>query len=484
MKKTGLFMVIVLALSLFPVLFAQDSGSPGSKVIEKMKFPELVWDVPEVGKEVTRTVLDNGLILFLMEDSELPLITAHALIRTGSIYDSKKDQALAGITGTVMRTGGTKSYSADSLNAILEFIAGSIECGIGNESGYAGLSVMSKDIDLGLELFNEVLRYPVFDSAKIELEKSQIKEAIRRRNDHPGSIISREFQHLLYGDHPYGSIIEWDEVEPITRDELVAYHDKYYHPNNIMMAFSGDFKTDDMIAKVKKVFGNWERQNIDFPAIPEVKYRFEPGVFIIDKDITQANIRVGQLGIRRNNPDKWAISLMNYILGGGSFTSRLTSRVRSDEGLAYSVRSSFSTGSRDYGLFYAYTQTKTATTERALELFFEEFKKIRNSLPTQEELRAAKESYINNFIFQFESAGEIVNRLMSLEYNDYPENYYSTYLDNIRAVTPEDIQRVARNYLHPDSMSIMIVADTTALSDDLSKFGEVTRMKLEKPVIE
>ncbi|UCE64995.1 MAG: insulinase family protein [Candidatus Zixiibacteriota bacterium] len=474
--------ILILFMTSFP--FAQEKRSPGSRIIENMKFPELKWDVPVVGKEVARTVLDNGMILFLMEDRELPLISAHALIRTGSIYDSKENQALAGIAGTVMRTGGTKLYSPDSLNAILEFIAGYIECVIGNESGSARLSVMSKDIDLGLGLFYEVLRYPAFDSSKIELEKSQIKESIRRRNDRPRSIISREFTHLLYGDHPYGSVIEWNEVKPISRDDIVAYHKKYFHPNNIMIAFSGDFKTKDMIKKIEKVFGKWERHEIEFPEIPDVNYTFKSGVYIIDKDITQANIRVGHLGIKRDNPDKWTISLMNFILGGGSFTSRLTSRVRSDEGLAYSVRSSFSTGSRDYGVFAAYTQTKTATAKRALEIFFEDFENIKNSLPDKEELESARESYLNNFIFRFDSPGEIVNRLMSLEFDKYPDDYYQTYLDNIRAVKLQDIRRVAEQYLHPDSMTVMIVADTSALEGDLSEFGKVTHMELKEPIVE
>jgi len=484
MNKNRIALTMILGIFVISIAFSQEANSPGSEIIEKMKFPELEWKIPEVGKEVTRTVLDNGIALYLIEDRELPLISAHTLIKTGSIYDSEENQALAGITGTVMRAGGTRSYSPDSLNAILEFIAGSLECGIGTESGSANLSVMAKDIDLGLELLYEMLRYPAFDSAKIELEKSQLKESIRRRNDNPGSIISREFAHLLYGNHPYGSIIEWNEVEPISRADLVAYHEKYFHPNNLMMAFSGDFKTEDMIKKIKKVFDKWESENIDFPEIPEVQYGFKPGVFIINKDITQANIRVGQLGIKRDNPDKWAVSLMNYILGGGSFTSRLTSRVRSDEGLAYSVKSRFSTQSRDYGDFYAYTQTKTSTAKRALEIFFEEFEKIRDTLPSEEELEMARESYLNNFVFQFDSPGEIVNRLMSLEYDNYPADYYQTYLDNIRAVTLEDIKRVADKYLHPDSMTVMMVADTSSFNDDLSEFGKVSYLELKDPIDE
>lgn len=482
MRRFKPVLALIIVLILVSAIFGDDNQSPGSKKVDEMKFPELKWNVPEVGKEVTRTELDNGLILYLMENRELPLISGHALIRTGSIYDSVKDQAVAGITGTVMRTGGTKSYSPDSLNAILEYMAAAIECGIGNESGYAGMSFMSKDIDLGLELFYEVLRYPAFDSSKFELEKSQIKESIRRRNDRPGAIANREFYHLIYDDHPYGSILEWGDVKAITRDEIIAYHEKYFHPNNIMIAFTGDFDTKDMIKKVKKVFGKWKRHEINFPPIPQVQYVYDPGVFVINKDITQANIIVGQLGIKRDNPDKWAIALMNYILGGGSFMSRLTSKVRSDEGLAYSVRSSFMTGSRDYGTFTASAQTKTATAGRTLDIFFEEFERIKDSVPSEEEYESAKESFINSFIFQFDSPGEIVNRLMSLEYDDYPPDYYSTYLDHIRSVTPEDIERVAQKYLHPDSMTVLVVADTSALDFDLSKYGKVNYITLKEPI--
>ncbi len=485
MKRITLTLITALLLFAISGLDAQERKSPGSNVIAGLVYPELEWKVPEVGKEVTRTVLKNGLILYLMEDRELPLISANAIIKTGSIYDSKERMAVADIAGSVMRSGGTKSYSPDSLNSILEFIAASVESGIGQESGSVSMSVLAKDLDLGLKIFYEVLRYPAFDTSKISLEKSQIKEGIRRRNDHPGSIVSREFDRLLYGDHPYGRVLEWDYVKDIGRDDLTAYHAKYFHPDNIMIAFAGDFDSKKLIKKIENIFGAWEKSPVDFPPLPAVALDYKPGIFIINKEITQANIRVGHFGIKRDNPDKYAISLMNFILGGGSFTSRLTSRVRSDEGLAYSVRSVFSTGSRDYGLFYAFTQTKTSTAHRALEIFFEEFDKIRRDPPSVAEFETARDSYINNFIFQFDSPGEVVSRLMSLEYDDYPLDYYQKYLENIRSVTLDDIKRVAEKYLDPDSMSILIVADTSKFEkQDFTDFGNVIYAALKDPKID
>ncbi len=480
MKKT----LLIFILGIFVISSAQDAVSPASKVIGNMKFPELNWKVPEVGKDVTRTVLPNGIILYLKEDHTLPQVNAHALIRTGSIYDSKDNMDVADITGSVMRSGGTKSFSPDSLNTILEFIAGSVESGIGTESGSVSMSVMSKDLDIGLKIFNEVMRYPRFDTAKLALEKSQIKEDIRRRNDRPGGIIWREFAHTIYGDHPYGRILEWNNVKNITRDQLVSYHDKYFYPNNTMIALSGDFNTRDMIKKLDKLFSDWKKDEIQFPPIPAVDYTMKPGVYVIDKKLTQANISVGQLGIKRDNPDRYAIALMNFTLGGGSFTSRLTSRVRSDEGLAYSVGSSFNIGSRDYGTFAAYAQTKTASAYRVLEIFMQEFKKIREELATEQEFATARDAYINNFVFQFDSPDEIVDRLMSLEFDGYPLDYYQKYLQNIRAVTREDMKRVAEKYLKPDQMTIMVLADTTKIVGDLKDFGAVQNIKLEEPKVE
>jgi predicted Zn-dependent peptidase len=479
--KKAIFTVLAIMIFAGIISFAQEAMSPASKTIKNLQFSDLKWKIPEVGKDVTRTVLPNGMIIFLKEDHELPLINAHVLIRTGSIYDTKETMAIAGITGSVMRSGGTKSFTADSLSTLLEYLAASVESGIGLESGSASMSVISKDLDIGLKILNEVLRYPAFDTSKIELEKSQIKESIRRRNDRPGSIIYREFAHLIYSDHPYGRILDWENVKGISRDDLVRYHDKYYHANNIMMAFSGDFDTKALIKKIDRVFGDWKKADIQFTIMPAVEFQFKPGVFVIHKEITQANISMGQLGIKRDNPDRYAISLMNFTLGGGSFTSRLTSKVRSDEGLAYSVSSRFATDSRDFGTFQASAQTKTASTHRVLEIFNQEIRRMRQELALPEEFETARDAFINNFVFQFDAPDEIVDRLMSLEYDGYPLDYYQKYLDNIRAVTIEDMMRVAEKYLNPDSMSIVVVGDTTKIVGDLHDFGPVQYITLEKP---
>lgn len=482
MKKTVFFAVIALVLALSAAAFAQQSE--GSKIIDGFKYDKIKWSVPEVGKDVQREVLDNGIILYMMEDHRLPLFNISGLIRCGAAYQSIENMEIPGFTGSVMRSGGTTNIPADSLNAILELIGGSIETRIGDENGTARLNVMSKDIELGIKLFADVLRNPAFPQDKIDLLKSQNKNRIKRRNDNPGSILSREWYHMVYGDHPYGRILEWAYVKDITSEDLKAYHDKYFAPNNLMLGITGDFNPKELKDLLNKYFGDWKKKDIPEMKMPRVNAEPKPGVYEIYKDINQANIRFGHLGVTRDNPDRYAIAIMNYILGGGSFTSRMTTSVRSNEGLAYSVRSSFNTRSTEPGTFNASTQTKSSTAHKALALMMDEVNKIRSAPVDDDELAGAKDSYINRYVFNFDTAGDIVERLMRLEFDNRPADELQKYIDNIRAVTKDDVLRVAKKYLHPGKMTIMVVGKPEDFDAPLDDFGKVTTLEITDPVLE
>ncbi|MCK5125792.1 MAG: insulinase family protein [candidate division Zixibacteria bacterium] len=482
MKKL-IFAILLLALVCTSVsTFAQQSE--GSKIISEFKYKDIKWSVPQVGKEVKREVLDNGIILYMMEDHSLPLLSMSAKIRCGEAYESTEMMAVPDFTGSIMRSGGTTNVTADSLNAILELVGGSVETWIGSENGGARLSVLTKDTELGVRLMADVLRNPAFPEDKIDLMKSQYKNRIKRRNDRPASILSREFYHVIYGDHPDGRILEWAYIKDISRDDLVAYHEKYFAPNNLMIGITGDFKPKEIKKLLNQYFGDWKQKGITFPKIQKVKNEPKPGVYQLQKDINQANIRFGHLGITRDNPDRFAISIMNYILGGGSFTSRMTTKVRSDEGLAYSVRSSFNTGSRDLGTFNASTQTKSSTAYKALRLMMDEVERIRKAPVEDEELDGAKDSYINRYVFGFTSAGQIVGRLMGLEFNDRPRDLLQKYLDNIHAVTKEDVLRVAKKYLTPENLTIMVVGNADNFDKPFDEFGAITHIEITDPVLE
>jgi len=458
--------------------------SPAAKKIATFEYEELKWKVPEVGEEVKRKVLRNGMILYLMESHELPTFEMRAIVRTGSIYEPVEQTGLASLTGTVMRTGGTRSMTPDELNRRLEYVGARLSSWVGSESGGASLSCLSKDTDEALQIFADVLMHPGFNEEQLELEKEKRKEAIRRRNDRPGAILDREFDRLLYADHPYGRVQEWETIRDLSSEELKTFHQRYFKPNNIILGIAGDFKTEQIINKLEKAFKGWKKAEVSFPSRPEVAKDYRPGVYLIEKEITQSNVRMGHLGVKLGNPDEYAIRVMNFILGGGSFTSRMTSKVRSDEGLAYSVRSSFDTGSKDYGAFSASCQTKVGSTHRAIELMLEEIRRIREGLVTEEELETAKEAYINKYVFDFTDPISVLTQLMYIEYNDRPKDYLQTYLDNVRKVTREDVLRVAEKYLEPEGLTLLVVGDIPKFDKPLDDFGGVTVIPLEEPRID
>jgi zinc protease len=458
--------------------------SPAAKKIATFEYEELKWKVPEVGKEVKRKVLRNGMILYLMESHELPTFEMRAIVRTGSIYEPVEQTGLASLAGTVMRSGGTRSMTPDELNRRLEYIGARLSSWVGSESGGASLSCLSKDTDEALHIFADVLMHPSFNEEQLELEKEKRKEAIRRRNDRPGSILNREFNHLLYADHPYGRIQEWEQIKDLTPEDLKRFHQRYFKPNNIILGVAGDFNTKRIIKKIEKVFKSWKKGRLDSPARPKIAKSYRPGVYLIKKEITQSNVRMGHLGVKLGNPDEYAIRVMNFILGGGSFTSRMTSKVRSDEGLAYSVRSSFDTGSKDYGTFSASCQTKVGSTHRAIELMLEEIKKIQEGLVAEEELQTAKEAYINKYVFNFTDPMSILSQLMYIEYNDRPKDYLQTYLQNVRMVTREDVLRVAKEYLEPEGLTLLVVGDLPKFDKPLDNLGKVTKIPLEEPKVD
>ncbi len=468
-----------------PVKRDPSKVSPGSKKVEALKYKDLVWSVPEIGKEVQKITLPNGMTLYLYPDHTLPVFNVQAIVRTGEIYEPADKMSLTRLCGTVMRTGGTKTRIPDSLNAELEYMAGSVETFIGNEQGGASLNVLSKDIDRGLTLFADVLMNPAFRQDKIDLAKDQIKEQIRRRNDSPGSITNREFSNRIYGSHPYGRILEWETVKKITQQDLANWHQACFAPNNVMLGITGDFDPGTMVDKVKKAFAGWERKSVILPPMPKVENKANPGIFVVDKpNLNQTNISMGHLGVDFTNPDIYAIQVMNFILGGGSFTSRLTGRVRSDLGLAYSVGSQFGTGSRDLGTFAATCQTKTETTHKAMAEMMNEIKKIRDYPVTDEELKTAKDSYINRFVFQFTAASGVVGQLMGLDYFGRDPNFYKNYLDNIRKVTTADVQRVAKTYLKPENMTMVVVGNVSGFDADLSDLGSTTKVALTPPSVD
>ncbi|MDF0665171.1 MAG: pitrilysin family protein [Nitrospira sp.] len=466
--------MLMILLTSVAVAYSADSTVSDPRT---MTFKPVEFSPPEP----ERVVLHNGMVLYLLEDHELPLVTITATMRTGSWLDPSDKIGLAGMTGAVMRTGGGGGLSAEQVDAELEQFAVDVSIGIGRQSGSASLDVLSKDVNRGLEIFAGLLRAPAFEPSRVELARLQAMEGIRRRQDNPGSVVSREFAKMLYGsDHPSARESSVDSIKHITRDDLVTFHRNTIHPNGMILGVTGDFKRDEMIASLGKVFGDWKKgmvPELKISDVPEAEL-VRPVVGFVAKDTSQTHLRVGHLSIKENDPDYVALAIANDILGGSSFRSRLFNDVRSKRGLAYSVGSRLNTGMHDQGIWLMRAETKLISTQEVIDRFVANIERMRAESVTDAELAEAKEAYVNSFVFSFSSPSAIVSRLVELEYDGLPKDFLQQLRTKVVKLTKEDVLAAAKKHLHPDRLKIVAVGSGAALPKALAAFGDVQEIKL------
>lgn len=431
--------------------------------------------------EPARVVLDNGMVVYLLEDHELPLITVTATMTTGAWLDPADKIGLAGLTGAVMRTGGGGGLSAEQVEQELEHFAGDVGISIGAESGSASLDVLKKDFKRGLQIFSGLLRTPAFDPARVEIAKLQSLEGIRRRQDSPGSVVGREFLKLLYGaDHPSARETSVASITKITREDLVAFHRQTIHPNGMILGVTGDFDTREMVAALREAFGDWAKGPVPVLTIPDVpeSEQAKPAVRFVGKETSQTHLRVGHLTIRETDPDYVALAIANDILGGSSFRSRLFNDVRTKRGLAYSVGSRLMAGVHDQGVWLMRAETKQVSTQEVISRFVANIERMRTELVTDQELAEAKEAYVNSFVFSFSSPSAVVSRLVELEHDGLPKDFLQQIREKVVKLTKEEVLAAAKKYLHPDRLKILAVGSGETLPKVLSTFGEVKEIKL------
>ena len=447
---------------------------------ENFKFDKL-REIQMPGYE--RHELENGMVIFLMRDTAWPLVEGEAIVRTGSVYEPANLVGLASVTGDVLRTGGTTNIAADDLDAKLEAMGAYIESGIGESSGSVSFSFVDKDAQEGLGLVADVLRNPAFDQEKIDIALTAQKSGISRRNDEMNGIVAREIQKAVWGaDHPYARTTEYQTLAGISRDEILRFYEYFYAPNNVMLAVWGNFEPAEMLAQLRSVFGDWKR--VDNP-IPQVSN--EPTasatrrVLVANKDdVTQARFAVGQVGMRMDDPDYYAMSVMNRVLGGG-FGDRLFNEVRSNLGLSYNVGSTSGAAMSRPGTFQAYCGTKNGTTDKALGAVLGEIDKMREGEVTEAELQNAKDAILNSHVFNFASKSQILERIVNYEYLGYPADYLESYFDKVRAVDRKAVQDVAKRRLDPDKFAIVAVGKTAEFDGDLSSYGPVETLDISIP---
>jgi zinc protease len=429
--------------------------------------------------QIEKVELANGLTLYLVEDHDYPTIDMRAMVRTGSVYEPADKIGLAAVCGQALRTGGTQTKTGDEIDKELETLAATVETGIGQTSGYIMISVLKEDVDHALAILADILMNPAFREEKIELAKIQQRTAISRRNDNIMPIAFREFTKLVYGkDSPYARSTEYSTIAAITRQDLVDFYKAYFYPNNTIMAVWGDFDSKAMAGKIKQTLGQWKPGKVVIPPLPKVDYAYKYTVNFISKpDVNQSNILIGHIGGLMDNPDYPALSVMNSIL---SF-DRMFKKIRTDEGLAYAVWGDYEANYRHPGIFSSGAQTKSESTVYAIELMLKEMKRITEQEVTDQELSKAKDTYLNSYVFNFDSRAQIVNRLMTYAYFGYPLDFMEKVKAGVEKVTKADVLRVAKEYLKPDKVQILVVGKEADFDKPLKTFGEVNVIDITIP---
>jgi len=452
------------------------SQQPGERPVDKLKFPPLEFNPPSASK----LSLPNGMVLFVLEDHEIPVADISAIIRTGNIYDPPEKVGLAELAGTVMRSGGTVSQTPDQINQKLEFIASSVETGMADDRGSARLSCLSRDLDTVLPIFADVLMHPAFRQEQLEIARGQMLDGIQRQDDTPQSIADRIFPQLIYGkDSPIARTATEQTVKRITRDDLTRFHERFYHPNNITMAITGDINKDAIAARVQQAFTGWPQGK------PETEPRTSYGpatarsTYFVHRDVNQTSVRVGNLAIKQSDPDFFALAVALQVLGGG-FSSRLFNQLRTRQALAYAASASLSGGLGEQGYVYTFSETRVDKTVAAIDTILRLMSEMRERPVSEQELASAKASMLNSFVFAFDSPHKIAARTATLYYYGMPLDFLQKYRDNVSRVTAQQAMEAAKKYIRPDVAAILVIGNEKAFDRPLSSVGHVTEIDLDK----
>jgi zinc protease len=472
MKLFGRFLSLtVIALSTCRVSIAQESW-------QQVPIPPLAKFKPQ---EPMRVQLPNGMVIFLQEDHELPLISATVLIKGGSSSEPASKVGLVSIYASTWRTGGTEKKTGDQLDDELESIAARVETGGATDTTSVSFNCLKQNLDQVFPEFMDVLEHPAFRQDKIDLAKRRLKTSIARRNEEIGSIAGREAAKLGYGpDSPYGRDIEYWTVDAVSRQDLVDWHKRHLAANNIIFGVVGDFDSRQMEARLREAFGPLAKGTpYDPPKIPVPGPK--PGVYLAEKDdVNQSDISMIGLGIRRDSPDYFAVRVMNEIFGGG-FSSRLFKNLRATQALAYSVGGGIGAGYNHPGLIDISMGTKSASTAKAIDGLYKQIDDLLNNSPTETELKQAKDSILNGFIFAYDSPDKILSEQLTYELYGYPKDFLERFRGAVEKVTGADVNRVARKYIDKRKLAVLVVGNPKEFDKPLTTFGQVTKLDIAIP---
>ena len=433
---------------------------------DKINYRPLKFNLPQV----QRTVLENGIVIYILEDHELPIVNINAFIKTGTIHDPEDKEGVAELTAYVMRTGGTAKLNSEEVDSQFDFLAASAAINMSMESANVDFSVLNKNLDQGIDLLAQIILQPGFEEKKLELAKELKKEDLRRLKDDPQRLAFREFNRLIYRGDSRGRFPSHKSLANIDREDLIRFHRRFFQPNNIMFAVTGDITKEQVINKLRYYFGNWKAESMPIQtALPPQKS--DVGLYYLNKEIPQSTIISGQFAVSKTDPDFYAFTVLDFIAGSGGFPSRIFNAVRNNEGLAYSA-GSFYRARPMYGVFGTYAFTKTSSTLKTLALINSVLDNIKSNTLTPKELAWAKTSINNGFIFSFTSAEKIAGKQMNIEYEKLPADFLINYRNRIESVTLKDVNRVAAKYLDKTKNTVLILGNTKQFDEPSTETGQ------------
>ena len=429
-----------------------------------------------------RIVLKNGIVIFMIEDHELPFISGFIEMKGGSRDEPAAKAGLVDLYGDAWRTSGTTTQDGDKLDDILEAKAAKVETSGDVDSTSLSWNCLKQDEDQVFAIAVDLLEHPAFSEQKLHLSQQQMATGIVRRNDDAAAIASREAARLVYGkESPYAREPEISTVMGVTVADLKSWHDKTVIPSGMIIGISGDFDSAAMEKTLRSVFEGLPPSS----PLPKLKEQFtgpKPGVYFVEKtDVNQSNIRILGLGTERSNPDYYAISVMNEIFGGG-FSSRLFQDVRTKRGLAYSVRGAYGASYDHPGVFTVAAGTQSASTVDTTQALLDEINGLKTQPFTEDELKRAKDQVLNSFIFNYDSKDKVLAAQARLEFYGYPLDYLDKYHDAVEKVTTADLERVAKKYIDPSKLAILVVGNSSEFGTPLSKLGAVQTLDITIPM--
>ena len=406
-----------------------------------------------------RETLPNGMVILHTERHSVPMVSVIMAIKAGSISEPPEKAGLAYLTAALLAEG-TERRTSREISEAIEFFGGSLSASAGADYTTVSLTILKKDIELGFDLLSDIVLHPAFREEEVARKKLITTNWLVQQNEEPGVVASIAFSKAVFGDHPYGRQVQGtvDTIPAITRQDLVDFHRSYFAPNNAIVSVVGDISRDELKQLLGRYFGDWQTKKIPEIVLPDIAQKNGPTVIKVDKDLTQTNIILGHLGLTRVNPDYYAVTVMNYILGGGGFASRLMDNIRDNRGLAYDVHSYFS-ANRYSGSFQAGLQTKNESANTAIAEVIKEMERIRTEQVSDRELDDAKSYLTGSFPLRIDSNSKIAGFNFAVEYYSLGLDYIDRYPAIINAITKEDILRVARKYLDPAGYVLVVVGN-------------------------